>query len=70
MSAIAAAPPLLTAIGHDAPRIDAVAKVTGEAQFAGDLACTGWPMAGCCAARTPMPASPTSTRAVPKRFPV
>ena len=37
MSAIAAAPPLLTAIGHDAPRIDAVAKVTGEAQFAGDL---------------------------------
>src|SRR3954454_10302870 len=37
MSAIAAAPPLLTAIGHDTPRIDAVAKVTGEAQFAGDL---------------------------------
>ena len=37
MSAIAAAPPPLTAIGHDAPRIDAVAKVTGEAQFAGDL---------------------------------
>src|SRR5215203_6883020 len=37
MSAIAAAPPLLTAIGHDAPRIDAIAKVTGEAQFAGDL---------------------------------
>src|SRR5215217_3909260 len=37
MSAITAAPPLLTAIGHDAPRIDAVAKVTGEAQFAGDL---------------------------------
>src|SRR5215217_160608 len=37
MSAIATAPPLLTAIGHDAPRIDAIAKVTGEAQFAGDL---------------------------------
>ena len=38
MSAIAApAAPLHTAIGHDAPRIDAVAKVTGEAQFAGDL---------------------------------
>ncbi|HKG29298.1 MAG TPA: molybdopterin cofactor-binding domain-containing protein, partial [Thermomicrobiales bacterium] len=37
MSAITAAPPLLTAIGHDAPRIDAIAKVTGEAQFAGDL---------------------------------
>ena len=26
-----------TTIGHDAPRIDAVAEVTGEAQFAGDL---------------------------------
>lgn len=26
-----------TTIGHDAPRIDAVAKATGEAQFAGDL---------------------------------
>src|SRR5918995_1658202 len=36
MSATATAPQL-TAIGHDAPRIDAVAKVTGEAQFAGDL---------------------------------
>jgi CO/xanthine dehydrogenase Mo-binding subunit len=37
MSAIAAAPPQQTTIGHDAPRVDAVAKVTGEAQFAGDL---------------------------------
>src|SRR5215210_7862635 len=37
MSAIAAAPPALTAIGQDTPRVDAVAKVTGEAQFAGDL---------------------------------
>src|SRR3954465_13943072 len=37
MSAFATAPPLLIAIGQDAPRIDAVAKVTGEAQFAGDL---------------------------------
>jgi len=26
-----------TAIGHDAPRVDAVAKVTGAGQFAGDL---------------------------------
>ena len=31
------APATFTAIGHDTPRIDAVAKVTGEAQFAGDL---------------------------------
>ena len=31
------APSTHTTIGHDAPRIDAVAKVKGEAQFAGDL---------------------------------
>src|SRR5918997_6798771 len=37
MSAIATAQPLLTAIGQDAPRVDAVSKVTGEARFAGDL---------------------------------
>ena len=37
MSAIATAPSLHTAVGHDAPRLDAVSKVTGEARFAGDL---------------------------------
>jgi CO/xanthine dehydrogenase Mo-binding subunit len=31
------APTTHTTIGHDAPRIDALAKVKGEAQFAGDL---------------------------------
>ena len=69
MSAIAAAPPLLTAIGHDTPRIDALAKVTGEAQFAGDLRLPGWPTAGCCVAHTLMPASLTSTRVVLRRSP-
>jgi nicotinate dehydrogenase subunit B len=28
-------------IGHDAPRIDAIPKVKGEAQFAGDLRVPG-----------------------------
>ena len=37
MTTTLSTPLIHTAIGHDAPRIDAVAKVTGEAQFAGDL---------------------------------
>ena len=37
MTATVSAPATHTTVGHDAPRIDAVAKVTGAAQFAGDL---------------------------------
>jgi CO/xanthine dehydrogenase Mo-binding subunit len=37
MSTTAATPSLYTAVGQDAPRLDAVSKVTGEARFAGDL---------------------------------
>jgi CO/xanthine dehydrogenase Mo-binding subunit len=35
------APPTHVLIGHDAPRIDAIPKVTGAAQFAGDLRLPG-----------------------------
>lgn len=35
------APASHTIIGHDAPRIDAIPKVTGQAQFAGDLRLPG-----------------------------
>ncbi|MFM9108033.1 MAG: xanthine dehydrogenase family protein molybdopterin-binding subunit [Chloroflexota bacterium] len=36
------APPTdTTAIGHDVPRVDAVAKVTGQARYAGDLQVAG-----------------------------
>ena len=61
-------PPLHTAIGHDAPRIDAVAKVTGEAQFAGDLRLHGMAY-GRLRSPYAMPASPASTPAVPRRSP-
>jgi CO/xanthine dehydrogenase Mo-binding subunit len=41
MRAAVDAPPAYTTIGHDAPRVDARAKVTGAAQFAGDLRLPG-----------------------------
>ena len=37
MTATVSAPTTHTIVGHDAPRVDAVAKVTGAAHFAGDL---------------------------------
>ena len=41
MTLTVASPPTHTWVGQDAARIDAVAKVTGAAQFAGDLRLPG-----------------------------
>jgi xanthine dehydrogenase iron-sulfur cluster and FAD-binding subunit A len=59
--AAAGAPlPVLQTAGHPTPRIDALERVTGKANYTGDVHVPGSCTRPCCAARTHTPGSAVS----------